>query len=84
MQLLEFAHKEGENANQTIERFEAAMKLCVDQGVKTDEDVAKRMLISRCAERYDYLRQAYLLSSGAARQNMETLKARMRDIDAKF
>ena len=58
------------------------MKFCSDGAVKIDDEQAKRMLIARCAERYGYLKQAYLLSPETARPSLETLKAQMRDIDA--
>ena len=41
MQLLDFAHKEGENANATIERVDTAVKYCTDQGVTNDEITSK-------------------------------------------
>ena len=84
MELLEFAHKEGETANATIERFEGAMKFCGDEAVKVDDEQARRMLIGRCAERYNFLKQAYLLAPDATRPNIETHKAQMRDVDADF
>ena len=39
MQLLEFAHMEGENANSTIDRFDTAVKYCTDQGVANDDNL---------------------------------------------
>ena len=38
MVLLEFTHKEGKTANATIDRFDAAVKYCEDQGVTNDEN----------------------------------------------
>ena len=37
MNLLDFAHREGETANAMIDRFEAVVMVCVDQGVLADE-----------------------------------------------
>ena len=60
------------------------MKFCGDQAVKIDDEQAGRMLIAQCAERYDYLKQAFLLALDTAKPSLETLKAQMRDIDAEF
>ena len=46
MQQLAFAHKEGETANATIDKFDATIKYCADQGVNVDESHAKRMLLA--------------------------------------
>ena len=45
MQPLDFTHREGENANATIDRFDTAMKFCMDQGVANDENHLKRMFL---------------------------------------
>ena len=50
-QLIDFAHREGESANSTINRFETAVKNCIDQGVAVDENLQKWMLLGRPAER---------------------------------
>ena len=52
MSLLDFAHREGETANTTIDRFETIVMFCIDQGVNADENLQKRMLLARPAERY--------------------------------
>ena len=84
MELLDFSHREGELANVLIERFETAVKFCNDQGVVVGEDLQKRMLLARLAERYGYLRQSYLLAPAATRPNLLQLKAHLRDIDIEF
>ena len=67
MSLLDFAHREGETANAMIERFETIVAFCTDQGVALGENLQKRMLLARPAERYAYLKQSYLLSPVATR-----------------
>ena len=52
MQLLDFAHKEGENANATIECFDIAVKYYTDHGVTNDENHLKRLFLARPAKRY--------------------------------
>ena len=84
MSLLDFAHREGETANTTIERFELIVSFCRDQGVTVDENLQKRMLLARPAERYAYLKQSYLLAPATARPDLIGLKAQIRDIDAEF
>ena len=81
MELLEFTHKEGETANATIDRFDAAVKYCEDQGVTNDENHLKRMLLRYPAERYEVLKQSYLLAPAAARPDLDMLKSQLRDID---
>ena len=75
MQLMDFTYREGESANATIDRFETAVKTCIDQGVAVDENLQKRMLLGRPAERYGFLKQSYLLAQVAARSNLVQLKA---------
>ena len=84
MSLLDFAHREGETANSTIDRFESIVAFCLDQGVTADENLQKRMLLARPAERYAYLKQSYLLAPAATRPDLIGLKAQIRDIDAEF
>ena len=84
MSLLDFAHHEGETANATIDRFESVVTICQDQGVGVDENLQKRMLLARPADRYSFLKQSYLLASIASRPDLVGLKARIRDIDAEF
>ena len=84
MSLLDFAHLEGETANSTIDRFEIIVAFCTDQGVAADENLQKRMLLARPAERYAYLKQSYLLSPTATRLDLIGLKAQLPDIDAEF
>ena len=84
MQLLEFAHKEGENANSTIDRFDTAVKYCTDQGVANDENLLRRMLLARPAERYAFLKQSYLSAPAATRPDLAMLKSQLRDIDSEF
>ena len=84
MQLLEFAHKEGENANSTIDRFDTAVKYCTDQGVANDENLLRRMLLARPAEQYAFLKQSYLLAPAATRPDLAMLKSQLRDIDSEF
>ena len=47
MRLLDFAQNEGETANATIDRFDAAIKYCADQGVNVDDNHGKRILLAR-------------------------------------
>ena len=84
MQLLDFAHVEGETANATIDRFDAAVKYCEDQGVVNNEDHLKRMLLRYPADRYETLKQNYLFAPAASRPNLVTLKNQLRDIDDLF
>ena len=84
MNLLDFAHREGETANAMIDRFEAVVMVCVDQGVLADETLQKRMPLARPAHRYSFLKQSYLLSPVATRPDLVGLKAQIRDIDAEF
>ena len=67
-----------------IERFEAAVKYCNDQGVTTDENTQKRMLLARPAERYTFLKQSYKVAPAATRPTLVGLKAQLRDIDSEF
>ena len=39
MSLLDFAHREGETSNSTIDRFETIVTFCIDQGVNADENL---------------------------------------------
>ena len=86
LQFLDFTHKEGEDANAMIERFETIVTTCTDQGVVmvADEQVQKRMLLARPADRYAFLKQSYLLAPARTRPDLVGLKAQMRDIDAEF
>ena len=84
MSLLDFAHREGETANETIDRFESVVTICQDQGVVVDENLQKRMLLARPADRYSFLKQSYLLAPIASRPDLVGLKAQIRDIDAEF
>ena len=84
MNLLDFAHREGETANATIDRFETIVMVCLDQGVAADENLQKRMLLARPADRYSFLKQSYLLAPIANRPDLVGLKAQIRDIDAEF
>ena len=84
MNLLDFAHREGETANATIDRFETIVMICQDQGVPADENLQKRMLLARPADRYSFLKQNYLLAPVASRPDLISLKAQIRDIDAEF
>ena len=82
MRFLDFAHIEGESANETIERFEMIVKNCDDQNVVPTEHMQKRMFIGRPAEKYNYLKQNYLLTPVATQPNLEALKGQLRDIDS--
>ena len=84
MNLLEFAHREGETANATIDRFETIVMICEDQGVPADENLQKRMLLARPADRYAFLKQNYLLAPVASCPDLISLMAQIRDIDAEF
>ena len=84
MNLLDFAHREGEIANAMIDRFEAVVMVCHDQGVVADETLQKRMLLARPADRYSYLKQSYHLAPVASRPDLVGLKAQIRDIDSEF
>ena len=75
LKLLDFAHREGESANAMIDRFETVVMVCVDQGIAADENLQKRMLLARPADRYAFLRRSYLLSSIANRPDLVGLKA---------
>lgn len=67
-----------------LDRFEAIVGTCLDQGVATDENIQKRMLLARPAQRYEYLKHNYLLAPVATRPTLIVLKAQLRDIDAEF
>ena len=82
--LLNFAHREDETTNATIDRFENIVLICVDQGVNPDENLLKRMLLARPAERYSFLKQSYLLAPIPSRPDLIGLKAQIRDIDSEF
>ena len=84
MHLLDFAHREDESANVMIDRFETVVTICVEQGVAVDENLQKRMLLARPADRYAFLKQSYLLAPVATRPDLLALKAQIRDIDAEF
>ena len=84
MSLLDFAHREGETVNATIDQFEAIVMFCIDYGVIADVNLQKRMLLARPAMRYSYLKQSYLLALAAARPDLVGLKAQIRDIDVEF
>ena len=56
MQLLDFVYKEEEVSNATIDRIDAAIKSCTDQGVNVDDNHATRMLLARPNERYKFLK----------------------------
>ena len=81
MRFLDFAHVEGESANDTIERFETIVKKCEDQDVVLHEHMIRRMLIGRPAAKYRFLKHNYLLAPVATQPNLATLKAQLRDID---
>ena len=83
MNLLNFAHREDETANATIDRFENIVSICVDQGVNP-ENLLKRMLLARPAERYSFLKRSYLLAPIPSRPDLIGLKAQLRDIDSEF
>ena len=84
MKFLDFTHLESETANETIERFETLVTTCLDQGIVIDENMKKRMLIGRPAERYQFLKQNYLLAPVATKPDLPALKAQIRDIDSEF
>ena len=84
MSLLDFAHREGKIANATIDRFESVVSTCRDQGVVVDENLQKRMMLARPADRYSFLKQSYLLAPIASRPDLVGLKAQIRDIDAEY
>ena len=84
MKFLDFTHLESETANETIERFETLVTTCLDQGIAIDENMKKRMLIGRPAERYQFLKQNYLLAPAATKPDLPALKAQIRDIDSEF
>ena len=67
-----------------IERFEAVVMICLDQGVVGDETLQKRMLLARPADWYSFLKQSYLLAPIASRPHLVGLKAQIRDIDSEF
>ena len=84
MLFLDFTHLESETANEMIERYEAVLQNCLDQGVTVDDNMRRRMLIGRPAERYKFLKQNFLLSPVATRPTLDALKAQLRDIDSDF
>ena len=84
MQSLDFAHKEGEDENSTIDRFDAAVKYCTNQGFAVDDNHLKRMFLARPADRYAFLKQSYLLAPAATRPDLTMLKSQLRDIDIEF
>ena len=79
MQLLNFQHIETETADQTIQRFEAIVDLCGQQGVAPSELLQQRMLLSRPNARYTYLKK-YVQHSDTP-TNIQKLFRKMRDDD---
>ena len=49
-----------------------------------DNNMRRRMLIGRPAERYKFLKQNYLLATAANKPDLEALKAQLRDIDGDY
>lgn len=84
LHVLDFAHKEGEIANTTIERFDVAVKYYTDQRVVMDDNHLKRMLLARPVERYTFVKQSSLLAPKAARPDLTMLKMQLRDIESEF
>ena len=77
-------HPKGETANETIERFETLVTTYLDEGIIINENMRKRMLIGRPAERYQFLKLNYLLAPVANKPDLPTLKAQIRDINSEF
>lgn len=79
MQLLNFAHIETENADQTIERYVAIVEFCGQQGVAPSELLQQRMLLSRPNARYNYLKK-YVQHSDTL-TDIQKIFRKMRDDD---
>lgn len=78
MQQLAFADKEGETANATIDRFDAAIKYCADLGVNVDENHAKRMSLARPDGRYKFPKHDCAGCGGAVDRHAKIINARHR------
>ena len=59
-------------------------KIFWTRGVTVDDNMRRRMLIGRPAERYNFLKHNFLLSPVATRPTLDALKAQLRDIDSDF
>ena len=49
-----------------------------------DNNMRRRMLIGRPAERYKFLKQNYLLATAANKPDLDALKVQLRDIDRNY
>ena len=80
MAFLQFQHVETETADETIERFEATIEKCAQQGVNPDAQMMERMILSQPNERYTYLKKSY--QHAAVKQDLQQIFSSMRDDDA--
>ena len=56
----QFQRVETETSDETIERYEAIIEKCAQQGVNLDAHMMERMILSQPNERYTYLKKSYL------------------------
>ena len=82
MALLQLQHIETETAKETIEKYEAIIEKCAQQGVAIDDHLLERMLLSQPNDRYTYLKKSYQHSK--TKQDLQELFSSMRDDDADF
>ena len=80
MAFLQFQHVETETADETIERYEAIIEKCAQQGVNPDAQMMERMILSQPNERYTYLKKSY--QHAAVKQDLQQIFSSMRDDDA--
>ena len=78
-----FAHCD-ELENATIDWFETIVMIRRDQGVNVDENLLKRMLLARLANRCSFRKQSYLLAPIPSCPYLVGLKAQIRDIEVEF
>ena len=79
---LQFEYIETETAEVTITRFQLMVLKCRQQDVKKDDELLKRMLLSRPNERYSFIKNNYLHS--AVQQDLGQIFSSLRDVDFEF
>ena len=79
MAFLQFQHVETEATDETIERYEAIIEKCAQQGVNLDAHMMERMILSQPNERYIYLKKSY--QHAAVKQDLQQIFSSMRDDD---
>ena len=75
--MLDFAQCEDEMASAKFDRVETIVVIGQDQGVNVDENLQKRMLLARPADRYSSLKQSYLLAPIPSRSDLVGFKAQI-------